>query len=305
MPARLLSPEAEVTKSLSSNLIKTFYQDFSQKETRVLDMNELVQERIEAVQTKMKNHGNQGFVAGLNAEEVAVAGENVEAALSDEEAAELSSNIIKAANKDAEELKTQAEAGAQRIIDDARAKADEILSQASKQAELDRDKVYNEAKTQGYEEGRKQAEKENELIRGELDRTRRDLKKDYEKRLEELEPDFIDTITGIYEHIFNIELSSYREILAYLIEGTMRNIEGRSLLVHVSKEDYPYISMQKKQLVSESVSSSTEVDIVEDASLSKNECFIETEAGIFDCGLGTQLSELSQKLKLLSYEKQQ
>jgi flagellar assembly protein FliH len=268
-------------------------------------MNELVQERIEAVQTKMKNHGNQGFVAGLNAEEVAVAGENVEAALSDEEAAELSSNIIKAANKDAEELKTQAEAGAQRIIDDARAKADEILSQASKQAELDRDKVYNEAKTQGYEEGRKQAEKENELIRGELDRTRRDLKKDYEKRLEELEPDFIDTITGIYEHIFNIELSSYREILAYLIEGTMRNIEGRSLLVHVSKEDYPYISMQKKQLVSESVSSSTEVDIVEDASLSKNECFIETEAGIFDCGLGTQLSELSQKLKLLSYEKQQ
>jgi flagellar assembly protein FliH len=85
----------------------------------------------------------------------------------------------------------------------------------------------------------------------------------------------------------------------------MRNIEGRSLLVHVSKEDYPYISMQKKQLVSESVSSSTEVDIVEDASLSKNECFIETEAGIFDCGLGTQLSELSQKLKLLSYEKQQ
>jgi flagellar assembly protein FliH len=305
MPARLLSPEAEVTKSLSSNLIKTFYQDFSQKETRVLDMNELVQERIEAVQTKMKNHGNQGFVAGLNAEEVAVAGENVEAALSDEEAAELSSNIIKAANKDAEELKAQAEAGAQRIIDDARAKADEILSQASKQAELDRDKVYNEAKTQGYEEGRKQAEKENELIRGELDRTRRDLKKDYEKRLEELEPDFIDTITGIYEHIFNIELSSYREILAYLIEGAMRNIEGRSLLVHVSKEDYPYISMQKKQLVSESVSSSTEVDIVEDASLSKNECFIETEAGIFDCGLGTQLSELSQKLKLLSYEKQQ
>ncbi len=29
---------------------------------------------------------------------------------------------------------------------------------------------------------------------------------------------------------------------------------------------------------------------------------IETEGGIFDCGLGTQLSLLRQKLLLLSYE---
>jgi flagellar assembly protein FliH len=266
-------------------------------------MNDLVEQKIEAVQTKMKKSGKQGFVAGLNAEEVAVADENAETALSNEEAAELSGNIIKAANKDAEELKAQAEAGAQRIIDDARAKADEILSQATKQAELDKERVYSEAKTQGYEEGRKQAEKENELIRGELDRTRRDLNKDYERKMEELEPDLIDTITGIYEHIFNVDLQSYREILIYLMEGVMRNIEGRSLLVHVSKEDYPYVSMQKKQLMSEAVSPTTELEIVEDISLGKNECFIETEAGIFDCGLGTQLSELSHKLKLLSYEK--
>jgi flagellar assembly protein FliH len=299
----LLSPEAEVTKSLSNNLIKTFYQDFSQKETRVLDMNDLVEKRIEAVQSKMKKPANQGFVAGLNAEEVNVEDGSSDAGLSAEEASDLSGNIIKAANEDAEEMRRQAEAGAQKIIDDAREKASEILSEASKQAELDKDKVYNEAKTQGYEEGRKQAEKENELIRGELDRTRWDLKKDYEKKIEELEPDFIDTITGIYEHIFNVDLQSYREILVYLMEGVMRNIEGRSLLVHVSKDDYPYVSMQKKQLMSEAVSPTTELEIVEDISLSKNECFIETEAGIFDCGLGTQLSELSQKLKLLSYEK--
>jgi flagellar assembly protein FliH len=163
--------------------------------------------------------------------------------------------------------------------------------------------VFNEAKTQGYEEGRTQAEKENELIRGELDRTRRDLKKSYAQKLEEMEPEFIDTITGIYEHIFNVELGSYRDILIYLIEGAMRSIDGRSLLVHVSKDDYAYVSMQKKQLTAEAVSSSTSVEIVEDMTLAKNECFIETEAGIFDCGLGTELSELSKKLRLLSYEK--
>ena len=44
------------------------------------------------------------------------------------------------------------------------------------------------------------------------------------------------------------------------------------------------------------------VEIVKDITLGKGECLIETEGGIFDCGLGTQLSELRQKLKLLSYE---
>jgi flagellar assembly protein FliH len=265
-------------------------------------MNDLVEKRIEAIQKKVRDPASQGFVAGLNADELNVDAVTVNELLSDGEGTPesvISGNIIKAANEDAAELKAQAEQAAQRIIDDARKQADEIVAQANR----DRDKLHNEAKTQGYEEGRTQAEKENELIRGELDRTRRDLNKSYEKKLEEIEPEFIDTITGIYEHIFNVELGSYRDILIYLIEGAMRSIDGRSLLVHVSKEDYAYVSMQKKQLTAETVSPNTSVEIVEDMTLSKNECFIETEAGIFDCGLGTQLSELSKKLRLLSYEK--
>lgn len=286
----------EVTRSLSSNLIKVFSQEISQEGTRILDMNELVEQRIEAIQAKKKTE-HAGFVAGLQAETVETNG------LADDEAQEISSNVIKAANEDAEALKAQANQAAQRIIDEARQKADEILSEASEQARRDRDKIYNEAKTQGYEEGRKQAERDNEIIRGELDRTRRELKKDYDSRVAELEPMFIDTLTGIYEHIFHVDLQAYREILVYLIEGTINKVEGRSLLVHVSKEDYPYVNMQKKQLLAETVSADSNVEIVEDITLGKNECFIETEAGIFDCGLGTQLTELSQKLKLLSYEK--
>ena len=68
--------------------------------------------------------------------------------------------------------------------------------------------------------------------------------------MDELEPQFVDTITGIYEHIFDVDLHSYREVLCYLISATMRKTEdNRSFLVHVSKEDYPYVSMQKKQIM--------------------------------------------------------
>ena len=61
--------------------------------------------------------------------------------------------------------------------------------------------------------------------------------------------------------------------------------------------------MQKKQILAGAVSESTSVDVVEDAAVGKNECMIETENGIFDCGLGTQLSELKKRLMLLGWSK--
>ena len=110
------------------------------------------------------------------------------------------------------------------------------------------------------------------------------------------------SITGIYEHIFQVELSSHRELLTSLISSVLHNLEGsRSFIIHVSRDDYPYVSMQKKQLAAGVVSENTSVDVVEDLTLGRNACMIETENGIFDCGLGTQLSELKRQLMLLAW----
>ena len=43
------------------------------------------------------------------------------------------------------------------------------------------------------------------------------------------------------------------------------------------------------------------LEFVEDRTLGKNECLIETPDGIYDCSLSVQLSELKRKLLLLSY----
>ena len=52
----------------------------------------------------------------------------------------------------------------------------------------------------------------------------------YQKKIDELEPAFIDTITGVYEHIFHVELASYREVLVYLISAAMRGCRGKTQL---------------------------------------------------------------------------
>ncbi|MDE6168237.1 MAG: hypothetical protein K2G28_07240, partial [Acetatifactor sp.] len=118
-------------------------------------------------------------------------------------------------------------------------------------------------------------------------------------------PRLVDAITEIYQHFFHVELSSYRDILTYLITAAMRKADGsRSFTIRVSREDYPYVSMQKKQIITEGGAGSCAVEVTEDMSLEKNECLIETDGGIFDCGLGTQLAELKQKLALLSWSRE-
>ena len=259
-----------------------------EEDARVINTNDLVAKRIRELAAKMQQDEGTGFISGL-------AADKVEALVTDtgdgEENPQTSGNVIKA-GEDLQKLKEEAEAEAQKIIEDAKAKAEAQKADALEQA-----------RRQGQQEAKAEAERAEAQRAAEYQKKAAGLDAEYQKRMDELEPQFVDTITGIYEHIFDVDLHSYREVLCYLISATMRKTEdNRSFLVHVSKEDYPYVSMQKKQIMAGATAPNSTVEIVEDMTLGKGECMIETESGIFDCGLGTQLSELRQKLKLLSYE---
>ena len=89
----------------------------------------------------------------------------------------------------------------------------------------------------------------------------------------------------------------------HLLANAMRNLEGgNGYLIHVSKDDYPFVSMQKKELVKGTSINPEDMDIIEDATLDRSECMIETGNGVFDCSLGTQLEALHEELRLLAYE---
>ena len=63
-------PEAEVTRSLSSNLLKKGFTKLSEDDARVIDTNELVAKRIRELSAKMPKESNTGFVSGLAADTV-------------------------------------------------------------------------------------------------------------------------------------------------------------------------------------------------------------------------------------------
>ena len=283
---------------MSSNLLKRGFTKLVEEDARVINTNDLVAKRIRELSVKMQQGEGTGFVSGLTADKV-------DSLVADTEAEgnpQTSGNVIKA-GEDLQKLKEDAETEARRILEDAKAQAESILQEAKEQAETRKADVLEQARQQGQQEAKAEADRAEARRASEYQKKLAGLDAEYQKRIDELEPEFVDTITGIYEYIFHVDLHSYREVLCYLISSTMRKTEdNRSFLVHVSKEDYPYVSMQKRQIMAEATAPNSTVEIVEDMTLGKGECLIETDNGIFDCGLGTQLSELRQKLKLLSYE---
>jgi len=288
-----------------SSLLKGGWVELNNDEKRVIDPNHLVARRLgkisqpvrEGSRMEMGEPDADGFAGGFDAE-----------ILDGSEG----SGVIKGSPVETEptceELQRQAEElfeSAKREVENAWQEAESIKAKAHAAAQEAALNVRNEARRegleQGYEEGTRKAEAEAAAKFAELEERARQLEADYDARLQQLEPLFIDNLTSIYEHIFHVELSGYREILSYLITTTMRKTEGsREFFIHVSKEDYPYVSTQKKQLAA--AAENCMVEVVEDVTLSKGGCMIETENGVFDCGIDTQLSQLSTRLKILSYE---
>lgn len=294
---------------MSRNVYK-FNQITVQKDDALkIDNNEKVAKKIEYLESLMLKEAADGsdtgtldgFTAGLDMDRVDILLADEENSLSDAARSEKadSSESLKIVSAQVQDMLAEARNEAENI-------KNEILMQAQKEAEVLRQRAFEEGKAQGYEVGYNESLAQFEEQKKDLQEQRIKLEKEYRELVSELEPKFVDSLTGIYERIFKVDLSKERGIIMHLISSAMHKIEGSSsYLIHVSKEDYAYVSMKKEELLTGTVPANASVEIIEDIMLLSGDCMIETDGGVFDCGLGTQLEELSQKLRLLSYTKGQ
>lgn len=318
----MLFLEAEVTRSLSNGgVLKSGWVVVNPANTRIIDSNARAEARLRELAVELaKQCGEEpefteGFTQGINAVEVSElirdGGGNViggeQGFGEDMQGAEISAP------------EQQSKPVHEELIAEAQAQIEAMKQEALAEIERARNQAVEEGRNQGYQEGFEQGKNDGyaqghqdglnsvaetkEQVFADADKKIAAMEEEYQQKLREVEPRFIDTLTGIYEHIFHVSLKNSRELIVYLIQNTMRNIEGGSTyLIHVSKEDYPFASMQKRELIKGTNITLESVELLEDATLGKNECMIETGNGVFDCSLGTQLEAVNEELRLLSYE---
>lgn len=316
MRARSSSAEAEATRSLS-NVYKYFVAKEKPDNTRYIDTNAITEERMrfhEEQQARRKaeaerlareraraeagedyeeeEEGEEGeFVAGLAAEEI------------DPETGEVLGEAVVGTEEPPEE-EPQIPDGfremAEQMIAEAQQHADDILAAAAEEAERIKAEAHEAGQSSGYADGQKAAQEELAKGKAELEQLRSSLQTEHDEALKELEPQLLAVILQVFERVFGIQMEDKKEILTHLVTNTILGVEGaREFRIRAGAEDAPFLNEQMP-LIREKVGSDISIEVIGDQTLSKGQCMIETDSGIFDCSIDTELVSLIKDLKSLA-----
>lgn len=114
-----------------------------------------------------------------------------------------------------------------------------------------------------------------------------------------MEQDLVDVIVTVFEKVFHIQFDDKKEILMHLVEDAVLNIEDdKRFRVKVAEDNALFLENHKTEIL-DRVGHDIELEIVSDATVEGNDCTIETDSGVFNCSLGTQLENLIKDIRSL------
>lgn len=275
-----------------SNLLKRGTTFIS--EERIIDYNELIKLKLKNIVSDKESHSNvdaDGFVNGLKADVV----EQLLTGSEDENEAVDSQNPDDVKNQLAAAIE-EANVQARSIKDE----ANEVLAQAHMEA----GKIIEDAKRTGYEQGacnaREEYESKAEALEREYEQKKAQLEKEYNDLKAAIEPELVETITEVFRKITYTVAEDNKEIIIGLINGVMKNSDiSNEFVIRVSPDDYRFLVNNQGKIYC-AVSKEVNMDIVEDATMKKNQCIIESDTGVYDCSLDIELNNLIRDIKLLS-----
>lgn len=268
-----------------SNLLKNCFVVNQESQARVINADDRYVPKNASAQNVFSNFQDNyseeddvsdGFLAGLNAEEVYVEPEVLP-----------------------EELLAQARAEAEMIVASAQAEAIRI----SDNARIEAEKIFERSKLEGYNEGsaklRSEVADEKARMQEELVELKHQLKDEYQKRMEVMESDIIDAVILVFRHVFNIQFENKKQILLYLVHNTLMNVEvGKEFHIRVSSANYKFFESHIGD-IKEKIGNDVDIEVVNDMTLGAEDCIIETESGVFNCGIDMELSNLEKDIRSL------
>lgn len=277
-----------------SNLLKKGYT--ITKNDRIIDYNELIKAKLQTIleSDQRESADPNGFVRGLSAEvvEELVSDDDPAAALTEDGAVVDAEAISKRI--------AQAEEEAKNIIDEASHQAEQIVADAQEQIE----KAGEQAMEQGYREGHERAENElaarTRALEQEYEDKKKSLEQEYTQLKKQIEPELVEALMDVFSKVTMTVAEDNHDIVLHLINGVLKNTEqSKEFVIKVSSEDYPFVINNQGKLYC-AMTKEVSIDIIEDSSLNRNQCIVETDGGVFNCSLDVELGNLIKKIKLLS-----
>ena len=199
-----------------------------------------------------------------------------------------------------EELLADARQQADMIIADANAQAEEILSAAQLNADAMKNLARQDGEKEGYNEGTQRAAIElqdsQKAMQAEVDR----IHNEFMERQLQMEREIVEMCLPVFEHVFSAELAGRKDVIYHLLDHCIMKIERTGQMqIKVSDANAEFIKSKKDEIQGK-IGAEVGLDIISDPLLNDSQCIIETDGGIFDCSIDTELDNLIREIRALS-----
>ena len=207
---------------------------------------------------------------------------------------------VKRQSDQAAVIKEQAQNEAKAIVDKARSEADEILARAKEQEKdlLDSAKAegLKTGNERGYEEGKKEADRLIERLRKMIEA----VQAKRQEILDGTEEQIVNLVILISRKVVKIISETQKNVLTENVLQALKKVKGScEVTLRVNMDDVQLATEHTEQFIKQ-VENIKNVTVVEDGTVEKGGCIVETDFGAIDARIASQLSELETQILNIS-----
>ena len=203
---------------------------------------------------------------------------------------------VKRKNNQAQKTRQEAEDEGQRILADAKDKAAKMeadIQQTVGQAEKDAyDKGYAAGRDEGFKQGRSE-------VKRLVDRMHVIMSKAIDKRneiIEETETQVIDLVLMIAQKVIKVISENQKNVVINNVVQALRKLKSRGdVVIRVNLSDLELTTDHVNDFMS-MVEEVKSITVLEDSSVDRGGCVIETDFGEIDARVSSQLREIEEKI---------
>jgi flagellar assembly protein FliH len=203
---------------------------------------------------------------------------------------------VKRKTDQAQIIRQQALDEAAEIIADAEKKAAETVSEAKEKMESQLKDGYNEGFKKGHEAGFKEGNLEAQRL---TDRLHTIIERMMDKRQEilaETEQQIVDLVLLMTRKIVKVISENQRNIVVSNVVQALRKVKGRGeVIIRVNLNDVAMTTQHIKDFLS-AAENIKNITVVEDSTVDRGGCVVETDFGAIDAKIVSQLNEIEQRI---------
>jgi len=212
------------------------------------------------------------------------------------EAEQVAFDEVKRKNNQAQKIRQEAEDQAQKILADARQKAaaleEEVKGRVSQVEKEATERGQAEGHAKGYEEGRAEVARLVESLHT-------IIAKAIEKRneiIEEAETQIINLVLLIVKKVIKVISENQKNVVINNVVQALRKLKSRGdVVIRVNLADLELTSEHVKDFM-KMVENVKSITVLEDSSVDRGGCIIETDFGQIDARISSQLHEIEERI---------